>query len=270
MKLFLYLFGMAGAALLGYYAEPDLRYQLTGIMPAGNGVQSLPPGAIAIDIASLTPEQLPARVLLKSDVKVTDTTSGVVMIIPAGNLVKLVRLDGNTAVVSSGEGQPLGTLPVTETDLLQQLAANPPVMPSAPVPTPATGGDSEEPSPAPAPPPVPEPAPAPAPPPVPEPVTAATPEPMPATPTEGTASADPVLVMQESIKSAQIKEFTADQVLEWNAGPDETVDGETFQTGIASYKTETIFGVKTIQAKALIKGGKVARWIWPKSGMEIK
>jgi hypothetical protein len=76
--------------------------------------------------------------------------------------------------------------------------------------------------------------------------------------------------MQESIKAAQIKEFTFDQVLEWTAGPDETVDGETYQTGLASYKAETIFGVKTIQAKALIKGGKLQRWIWPKSGMEIK
>jgi hypothetical protein len=48
------------------------------------------------------------------------------------------------------------------------------------------------------------------------------------------------------------------------------VDGQPFQTGSVTYKAETIFGVKTIQAKALIKGGKVQRWIWPKSGMEIK
>lgn len=76
--------------------------------------------------------------------------------------------------------------------------------------------------------------------------------------------------MQESVQAAQIKEFTFAQVLEWKAGSDESVDGETYQTGIASYKAETIFGVKTIQAKALLKGGKVQRWIWPKSGMEIK
>jgi hypothetical protein len=83
-------------------------------------------------------------------------------------------------------------------------------------------------------------------------------------------SSDVVKAMQESIKAAQIKEFTFDQVLEWNAAADETVDGQTYQTGVASYKAETIFGVKTIQAKALVKGGKVQRWIWPKSGMEIK
>ena len=117
----------------------------------------------------------------------------------------------------------------------------------------------------PEPPPVPEPAPEPAPAPVPEP----SPAPEPAPP-EAAGSADVVKAMQESVKAAQIKEFTFDQVLEWKAEADEIVDGETYKTGVASYKAETIFGVKTIQAKALIKGNKVQRWIWPKSGMEIK
>ena len=83
--------------------------------------------------------------------------------------------------------------------------------------------------------------------------------------------ADVVGVMQASIKGGEIKEFSFDQVLEWQAtdGP-EKFDGETYQTGIAAYKAETVFGVKTIQAKALIKDGKVVRWLWPKSGMEIK
>jgi len=77
--------------------------------------------------------------------------------------------------------------------------------------------------------------------------------------------------MQASIKGGEIKEFTFDQVLDWQASQQpETIDSETYQTGIASYKAETVFGVKTIQAKALIKDGKVVRWLWPKSGMEIK
>jgi hypothetical protein len=75
--------------------------------------------------------------------------------------------------------------------------------------------------------------------------------------------------MQQSIRSGQVKEFTFDQVLSWQADADETVDGQTYQTGTISYKAETIFGVRTIQAKALIQDGKVVRWIWPKSGMEI-
>jgi hypothetical protein len=79
-----------------------------------------------------------------------------------------------------------------------------------------------------------------------------------------------VVIMQESIRDKQIKEFNFGQVLTWTAGPNETVEGQAFQTGLVSYKAETIFGVKTIQAKALIQNGKVVRWIWPKSGMEIK
>jgi hypothetical protein len=99
------------------------------------------------------------------------------------------------------------------------------------------------------------------------PAPAPAPEPAPA---ETAGSTDVVKAMQDSIKAAQIKEFTFDQVLEWKTETDEIVDGETYKTGIASYKAETIFGMKTIQAKALIKGDKVQRWIWPKSGMEIK
>jgi hypothetical protein len=282
MKFFLYLFGMAGAGALGYLAEPGLRLQLTGMAPGKtaiaattNGIQALPNGATMINLANLTPEQLPQRVLLKADVKVTDTASGIAMILQKGNRVKLVRIDDGFAIVSPGEGPFQGTLPVADTDILQQLAAAPPAPASIPATPP--GGDSEEPAVTPAPPPTPAPAPEPTPAPVPTPEPAVTPEPAPTTPapTEptpapATESSDVVKVMQDSIRAAQIKEFTLEQVLEWTAGPDETVDGETYQTGVASYKAETIFGVKTIQAKALVKGGKVQRWIWPKSGMEIK
>ena len=105
----------------------------------------------------------------------------------------------------------------------------------------------------------------------PEPAPAPAPEPTPAPQPEApVGDVDVVKVMQESIRSSQIKEFTFEQVLDWKEEATETVDGESYQTGLASYKAETIFGVKTIQAKALIKGGKVQRWIWPKSGMDIK
>ena len=77
--------------------------------------------------------------------------------------------------------------------------------------------------------------------------------------------------MKASIQAGEIKEFSFDQVFEWQPGEGmETIDGIGYLTGIASYKAETVFGVKTIQAKALIQGGKVVRWLWLKSGMEIK
>jgi hypothetical protein len=79
-----------------------------------------------------------------------------------------------------------------------------------------------------------------------------------------------VKAMQASVSTAQIKEFTREQVLSWKEEPDETVEGVTFQVGTLIYKKETIFGVKSISAKALIRDGKVQRWISAKSGEEIK
>lgn len=288
MKLFYNLLGMATAGVLGYLAEPHLRFELTGKAPGKVEVArdtkvllQLPGGGPIIDPSSLTPEQLPQRILLNTDVKVSDPTSGVTMILQAGNKAKLLRIEAGNAVVSPGEGPFVGMVPLNETDLFQQIAANPPVGTSPAIPpvaavTPPTGDSEEpvkmiEPPKVPEPAPIPEPAPVPAPPP--EPTPAPTPTPAPAAeaaPAANAGPADVVKAMQDSIKAAQIKEFTFAQVLEWKADADETSDGETYQTGLASYKAETIFGVKTIQAKAMIKGGKVARWVWPKSGMEIK
>jgi hypothetical protein len=276
MKQLLNFLGIIAAGVFGYLYEPKLRPQLTGVeAPAAvtgetkadeTVVADTPVSAPQIDLASLAPSQLPERVLLNAAVKVADSASGVVMTIDAGNRVKLMRIDGEEAVVSPGDGPFVGRIPIAATDLRQQLAANPPGPAIAAAEPPVS--PTPEPAPAPevavtevpvAPAPMPEPVPAPEPTPAPEPA-----------PVVAAAGGDPVKAMQDSVRSAQIKEFTFDQVLTWEAGPEEAVDGETYQTGLASYKAETIFGVKTIQAKALIKAGKVQRWIWPKSGMEIK
>ena len=95
---------------------------------------------------------------------------------------------------------------------------------------------------------------------------------------ESSESADPqadaagsiVSAMQESIKAGAVKEFTFDQVVSWEEGEQVERDGVTYQSGMAAYKAETIFGVKTIQAQALLQDGKVVKWIWPNSGMEIQ
>lgn len=83
-------------------------------------------------------------------------------------------------------------------------------------------------------------------------------------------SAAIVELMKSSIRDGQVSEFTVDQVIGWKAAGMETFDGETYQVGLAAYKTETIFGIKTLEAKALIKGDKVVKWIWSKSKLEIK
>ena len=154
--------------------------------------------------------------------------------------------------------------------------APPPVTPAPATPPPVTPPPVEPPAVVkndPEPPPV-------TPPPVePPPVAKTDPEPPmeepvapPATPPTPAAALGPediVKLMQDSIRAKQVQEFTFDQVLGWKAGEEEEVDGEKYQTGVAAYKAETIFGVKTIQAKALIQGGEVKKWIWPNSGMEI-
>ena len=294
MKPLFTILGVGAAGIFGYMFEPNLRSKLTGTQPASEVIhetivieEAAPtspsdPAAPQIDLTTLAPSQLPDRVLLKAEAKIADAKSGLVMTIAAGNKVKPVRIEGENLVISPGEGPFVGKVAISETDLVQQIIANPPgpatpapepevAVAPTPEPAPAPTGESEEPAmtnPTPAP----EAAPAPETAVTPAPETTPAPEPAPAP--EGTPAAagggDVVKAMQASVKAAQIKEFTFEQVLTWEAGAEETVDGEKYQTGLASYKAETIFGMKTIQAKALLKGGKVMRWIWPKSGMEIK
>jgi hypothetical protein len=326
MKLFLILIGLAAAGLLGYVMEPSLRLQVTGIAPGNltaKAPQPVPAAQPAIDPASLSPEQLPAKVTLKAEVKVTDPASEVTLMIPSGNRVQLVRIDGNNAVISPGVGTYVGVVPISKTDLMEQLAATPPPSattsltpepPATEAPTePAPAALTPEPTPAPTtaedPAPVPAPEAVPAPDAAPETIPAApaeeatptpameapAPEPAPATTVEPTPAAVPppapeptpapaavpapaaasnpdtvVKLMQESVRAHQIKEFALNQVLSWKAEGEETIGGELFQTGSVTYKAETMLGVKTIQAKALIKDGKVQRWVGSKSGLEIK
>ena len=271
-----------------------MRYQLTGLSPkapskpavvkAPDAVPNSPaPPAVTpppitpppvappvIDLAKLTPAQLPAQVTLKVTTEVGDA-SGLKMKIDPGNRLSLVRLEGDQVVVSPGSGPFEGRVPVSGTDLMEQLQANPPVVPTEPTPAPAPTPEPAVPTPAPeattsaATPgddsqaPVTSPA-------ATEPSTQVTPA---ATPGSGSSS-DPVEVMKANLRSGAIKEFTFEQVLEWKAAGDEVVNGETFQTGTVQYKGDTIFGVKTFDAKALMQNGRVVRWVWTKSNIEIK
>lgn len=296
MKLFFNLFGMAAAGALGYFAEPSLRFSLTGVMPSAielakktNVVLITPDGTPNINLAQLTPQQLPQRVLLTGGVKVTDAASGVSMTIEAGNRVSLVGVEGgNVRVSPPGAASFQGLVPISDTDLVQQVTAGhfsnaviapPAVMaPVEPQPAPEPEPVVEEPViAAPTPQPeevtaIPEPAPLPADPaPEPQMEAAVEIEPAPPAPTPPASdTTDVVSAMQASIGAGQIKEFKADQVQEWTAQPDEIIDGVNYQIGVASYKAETMFGVRVIQAKALVKDGKVQRWVYSKSGMDMK
>lgn len=304
MKAFVWIIVLAVAGVIGYMAEPSLRFGLTGIAP-GTGTAKVTANAdpraerlSKIDLSFYSAEQYPKEVTLKKDTPVTDSASGSKLSVPAGAKVKLLRLnDDGMLVISPGMATVEGTVQIHDTDIREQLLDNPPapVDPTKPATpgTPAVAATDKPAAPAPdmmakadpagdsAPP---EAAAAPEKPPevaaadpsMKEPNAALAPE-APATPDPAAATAfaampadDIVKAMQESIKSAQIKEFKFEQVSEWTAGGPETVEGKQFNTGMVTYKGQTFLGVKNIQAKAYVNGGKVIRWIMPKSGMEIK
>lgn len=293
MKIPLIICIIVLAGALGYLLEPSFRSALADSPgkapqeePTDTGTDEVvmleePP----IDVSAYAPEQLPAVVKLKQPAQFKDKASGLTIAMPVGSTAKLIRVDGKTAVVTPGETGYKILIAISKTDLLDQLATITPQAPgvapeTAPKTTPtpewdpsAETPDTTTPEPAPIEAPPTEPATI-APPATPEPAPYVEPNPAPApapTPTISSgSSSDVVAVMKNSIQSAEIKEFNFDQVTEWKPDAAETVEGQSFQTGIATYQAESPFGKKTIQAKAYIQNGKVVRWIWPTSGIQLK
>ncbi len=261
-------------------AEPETE-------PAGGDPSTLevevvvegPVGTMTVPVvfAEIEDDELPEKVTLGKRAKVS-VASGQAVYLEAGTKVKVKSLDGTTLLIGPMAGPLEGITDAASTDLAEQVAklrverlfaghqaANPAGGGTpAPVPTPAP---TPTPEPAPAPAPTPEPAPTPTPTPVPEPEPTPPPEPV---PPAGMSADQIVQVMKDSITAGQVKEFAMNQVQGWKATEEEEIDGVTYQTGLAAYKAETIFGVKTVQAKALIKDGKVAKWVYAKTGMEIR
>jgi hypothetical protein len=276
MKTLLILLGTAVTCALGYWAEPKMRPHITLLRPAASQKALTPADAgPTAALPAADPHVLfPDKVTLKSDVEFSDQKSGLKMTMTAGSEVRLLRVEGGNAIVRPGETEYSILVPIKNTDFEARFGGTETTA-ADPVP------DTEPPSPEPDAEPMPDA----------DAETGAEPEPMPDADTETGPMSDPdaqpetetepdtpltapkltdiVEIMQFSIRNGGVKEFKIEDVLEWSAGPEETVDGELFQTGNLSYKAETLFGVKTIQAKALISDGQVQRWIWPKSGVEI-
>ena len=192
-----------------------------------------------------------------------------------GDVVTLLNRKNDLLIVEKSESNGKGKISPKDTDLFQQLVktiyereaggsvatATPPASIPAPAPTPT---------------PTPTPAPAPAPvakidPVVPNPEPMPVVEPTPAPAADAKLDEDKIIaLMKDSIAGGAVKEFTSDQVKGWKANGEETIDGTEYQTGLAAYEAATIFGVRPVQAKALIKDGKIERWVYAKSGMEIQ
>lgn len=288
MKFISALIGLLALAFAGYFSEPYLRDLVVSEakpekeveeepevasgdpanpspMPPTPPAETPAPAPVRTEIPdwvySLVPAQLPEKVTLRVTARIPMEGSPEPMALPVGAKVTPVRVEGEQLVISPFAGPIEGKVAILETDLLDILGDTPP--PAFGDPSMAentTGGETPENGstemPAETPATTPE--------------TAETPE-TPATPTAEPLDADGIVAaMQESVKSGGVNEFGFDQVLEWTAGEDEERDGASYQTGKVTYKAETIFGVKNIQAQALILNGKVAKWIWPTSGMEIK
>jgi hypothetical protein len=264
---------------------------------------------VQIDLSDWSADQLPKTVVLTGDVELANEYGDFRAVVKAGTRVNLDGIDGQNARISSNDGGLKGSVSVTQTDLAAQLielkkngnipapkagetetdpfgkpdvaeesgvevASTVPKEPEMadagggevtsgpfedkPVfPLGDSGGEQAEVAAA-------DPKP-------PEPVAPVPTTPEPTAPQTSSSNADVVAVMQASIKNRDIEEFGADQVTEWSPEAKvETIDGEVYGIGMLSYKAETVFGEKIIEAKALIQDGKVVRWLWPKSGMEIK
>lgn len=294
MKWFVNLLVLAGAGVFGYYAEPSLRLELTGLSPKPQApVASEPDNSneqllARVELREYAPDQLPKEIVLKKDAQVTNSSSGLKMIIPSGSRVKFLRLGMGTLVIGTGDANIEGEVEVHDTDMREQVLLNPPAKleagtvaaaPGSAKPAPQMDAMAQA-----------------------EPEGTGTPEPAegadkPAEPGE-TAAADPnmkadpaadkpeeaadpgtftaasaddiVKIMQESIQAGQIKEIKFDSVTEWAGSEPETLDGKQYNVGVVAYKGQTFLGVKTSRAKAYINGGKVIRWIGAKSGMDLK
>lgn len=47
-------------------------------------------------------------------------------------------------------------------------------------------------------------------------------------------------------------------------------DGDTYQTGRVSFKAETILGTQEHEAIALIEDGRVYKWMWARTKLEMR
>ncbi|MBX3743161.1 MAG: hypothetical protein KF712_19405 [Akkermansiaceae bacterium] len=298
MKLFANFLVVGGAGVFGYFAEPSLRLELTGLSPTAPPPPQQPGNQEEVYLSRVdprvyAPEQLPKEVTLKKEAELTDSSSGLKIPVPTGTKLKLLRLGEGTLIVGTGSPNIEGEVEVQNTDVREQLIGVAPVAPS-PV---AAQGQTMDGQPA---------------------------EGQPAAPQDGMAKNDPattmggstpdsgetaqnggamndaptdganpalkpgdapaepagefasmaadeiVQTMQDSLKGSTIKDIKFDQVSEWAGGEPEEVDGKKFNTGTISYKAQTILGLKSRKAKAYIVGGKVVRWVNPTSGTEIQ
>jgi len=229
-----------------------------------------------IDLAEYRDADLPLTIKLEKPVTIPTIDNDGEVRLGKGDTVKLLNRKDNVLIIESIKGNGKGEVAPQNTDIYTVLAARKFEKAVA-----DGGGSMAGTPPVPVPTPVPTPTPAPGPEPVavvdptPPPTPAVEPEPTPTpppAPAGGVKLTEEQIIelMKKSIAGGAVKEFKTEQVKGWKASGDETIDGSDYQTGLAAYEAATIFGVRPVQAKALIKDGKIERWVYAKSGMEIQ
>ena len=71
-----------------------------------------------------------------------------------------------------------------------------------------------------------------------------------------------VPVMLDSMKAGQVTEIKPDMISYWGRMHFETIEGQPYWVVRVDYTANSIFGIFPTQAKALIRKGKVQRWIY--------
>lgn len=263
---------------LGYLLSGTITPALVDVRKETSGtvvIVKYKGASYTINLDEVRDNELPETVTIENPTIIPTSGGEGQVRLRKGDVVTLLNRKDDSLIVEKPDSNGKGKISPKDTDLFQQLveriyereaggaiaAATPPATVVAPAPAPA--------APAPA-----------APAPVakidpvvsnPEPMPVVEPTPAPA-PVEDTKLGDDEIIalMKDSIAGGAVKEFTSDQVKGWKTNGEETIDGTEYQTGLAAYEAATIFGVRPVQAKALIKDGKIERWVYAKSGMEIQ
>jgi hypothetical protein len=266
---------------LGYILGPTITHALVDVKKDASGLVAIVKYKSAnytINLDEVRDNELPKTVKIENATEIPTLSGEGQVRLRKGDVVTLLNRKDDVLIVEKPDSNGKGEISPKDTDLFQQLAkqiyekeaggAVAVTTPPAPVPVPV-------PNPVPAPNPTPVAGVDPTPTPTPEPMPVVEPEPEPTptpAPVGGAKLSDDEIIalMKESIAGGAVKEFTSDQVKGWKPNGDETIDGTEYQTGLAAYEAATIFGVRPVQAKALIKDGKIERWVYAKSGMEIQ
>ena len=241
----------------------DVREEVSGMVV----IVKYKGASYSINLDDFRDNDLPETVTIENPTVIPTSGGEGQVRLKKGDVVTLLNRKNDSLIVEKSDSNGKGKISPKDTDLFQQLVKT--------IYEREAGGAVATTTP-PASIPAPTPAPTPAPvakidPVVPNPEPMPVVEPTPAPAADAKLGEDKIIaLMKDSIAGGAVKEFTSDQVKGWKANGEETIDGTEYQTGLAAYEAATIFGVRPVQAKALIKDGKIERWVYAKSGMEIQ